>query len=423
MNAELRHSEAPLANSEPSPRVHMVWTRGIDGVPMVGRIKVAQGVRAAFRNAGFSVTESTLRPLTNVRSARRLAAALGRLLGAMAKGRLVPLQCLLFGDPAEARRAIAEMPADCDLVYLDGVRCLTLLEELARRPELPILTDFDDLMSRRMSLLLELGHAPSTGYLKSSMPRFVERLIASPALSRLLLRYEAASLRQVERRFAVHSDAMVLISGEDAAVLRRLAPRAAVRAIPLAAQVRRTEGNLAVRPLRFIFVGTDALRQNQLTIDALIELWRREQIATPLVVYGEQHRAPSLPPNVSMPGYAANLDDIYDGRSILLSPSYIAGGLKTKVIEAFAYGAPVLGNRVTFEGIEIRKDYPLLVANEAEMLPLIRDPERFRDRFERAAAMGLQIVREHHDPVRVDKAWRETAVAAMGRRHVTKAPF
>ena len=85
--------------------------------------------------------------------------------------------------------------------------------------------------------------------------------------------------------------------------------------------------------------------------------------------------------------------------------------------------APVLGNRVTFEGIEIRKDYPLLVANEAEMLPLIRDPERFRDRFERAAAMGLQIVREHHDPVRVDKAWRETAVAAMGRRHVTKAPF
>lgn len=394
----------------------MVWTREIDGVPMAGRIKVAQGVRSALRAAGFTVTETRLQPLTQRPTAGRLLAAAGAWLGWMAKGRLMPLQCLLFGDPNEARRVAAEVPMDCDAVYLDGVRCLLVLEALRRRrPSLAVLTDLDDLMSRRMALLLQLDLPPSAGYLKASMPPFVERLLAWRWLSRLTLRYEAASLRRIERHVAARSDALVLISTADAAALRKLSPKAEVRAIPVAAKIGRDNPHLGSGPLRFVFVGTDALRQNQLSIDWLIELWDRERIGVPLAIYGEQHRRAALPPNVSMPGYASSLDEIYDGRSILASPSFIAGGLKTKVIEAFAFGTPVLGNRITFESIDLGADYPLLLESEDEMLPLFRKPEDFRHRFERAAAIGLDLVRKHHDPAQIETAWAAAASTAIAQ--------
>lgn len=419
MSVELRKdAAAPLGAGRPQ-RIHLVWTRIIDDIPMAGRIKVAQGVRRALREAGFSITESTIRPLTKGPTLRRLAAAFGGLLAWSARGRLMPLQCLLFGDRAEARRVIAELPDDCDAVYLDGVRCLQVLEALRRRrPGLAILTDLDDLMSRRMSLLLQLDQPPSTGYMKGSLPGFVDRLIAWRWLSRLLLRYEAASLRQVEKHVARHSDATVLISSADAAELRRLAPGADVRAIAIAEKVRRDNARLAPGPLRFIFVGTDALRQNQLSIDALVDLWRRQEIPTPLVIYGLQHRQLDLPANVLMPGYAESIDDIYDGRSVLVSPSFIAGGLKTKVLEAFAYAAPVIGNRVTFESIDIGADYPLLLETEDKMLSLLRSPERFRPDFERAAAIGLDLVRQRHDPTQIGTSWAEAAHGAIARSQV-----
>jgi hypothetical protein len=409
-------ADAPC-DPERSPRIHLVWTRSIDGVPGAGRIKVAQGVRAALSASGFSVSESTIRPLTSEPTARRLGAALGEFLRSMVRGRPLPLQCLLFSDRRELRRVLAELPADCDAIYLDGVRCITVLDAIARgRPDLAILTDLDDLMSRRMSLLLELGQPPSTGYLKSSMPGVVEWLLASHWFSQAVLRYEAASLRQVEKRVARLSDAVVLISGEDAAVLRQRSPGADVRAIPIAARVERDSPRLAQGPLRFVFIGTDALRQNQLTIDALVDLWRREDIPTPLVVYGQQQRTLEKIPNVLFAGYAESIEQVYDERSILLSPSFVAGGVKTKVLEAFAYGAPVLGNPVTFEAIGIGPDYPLLIDDESEMLPLLKEPEAFRERFERAAAIGLHLVRQHHNPTQIETAWVETVCAAIARR-------
>jgi glycosyltransferase involved in cell wall biosynthesis len=165
------------------------------------------------------------------------------------------------------------------------------------------------------------------------------------------------------------------------------------------------------------------LRQNQLTIDALLDLWRRQKIATPLVIYGQQGRVLTLPANVAMPGYAEDIRDIYDGRSIVVSPSLLGGGLKTKVLEAFAYAVPVIGNQLTFEGIDIGRDYPLVVETESDMLPLLKNPDDFRERLERAAAIGLAIVRDYHDPADIARAWSEVALNAIRRRHMASQSF
>ncbi len=404
---------ARIAPGDAAP-LHLVWTRAIDGQKMVGRLQVATAVRAALATR-FPLRQSILRPVTADRSVRRWLGAIAVFAGALLRGRVLPLQCLLFADPGEARRVIGEIAPATRAVYLDGVRCAVLLEMLRRaRPALAIITDLDDLMSRRMALLLVLGQPPSTGYMQSALPGFVERLLRSPALARMLLSYERWTLARIEPRVVALSDRTVLVSAEDARILAGRARSDSVTGIAMPARIRRDPVPLAAGPLRFVFVGTDALRQNQLTIDALAALWAAERIATPLVIYGEQRRRIALPAGVTMPGYAETIDAVYDGRSILLSPSYLAGGLKTKVLEAFAYGAPVVGNAVTFEGMDIG-DYPLRIDDPAALLALLHDPEARRATFDAAACHGAAMVRERHDPERFAARWTalvEEAIAA-----------
>ncbi len=407
--------QVAAASADAPGLVHLVWTRPIDGQKMVGRLQVAAAVRTAL-GSRFTLRESILRPITAGRSPRRLLAAALVFLGEAVRGRLLPLQCLLFADPVEARRVIGEIAASTCAVYLDGVRCVVLLDRLRRaRPDLAIVTDLDDLMSRRMALLLALNQPPSAGYMKGAMPGFVDRLLRWPPLGRALLRYERRTLARIEPRLVAASDRTVLVSREDARILADRAASDSVVGIAMPASVARDPRPLLPGPLRFVFVGTDALRQNQLTIDALLALWAAERIATPLVIYGEQLRGLALPAGVTMPGYAETIGEIYDGRSILLSPSYLAGGLKTKVLEAFAYGAPVAGNRITFEGMDIG-NYPLLIDEPAAMLALLHDPDASRATFDKAARHGAAMVREKHDPEAFARRWTALVADAIAGR-------
>ena len=104
-------------------------------------------------------------------------------------------------------------------------------------------------------------------------------------------------------------------------------------------------------------------------------------------------------------GYAEQIADIYDGRSVLLSPSKLGGGVKTKVLEAFAYGAPVIGNRLTFEALPIG-NYPLLVEEEAELVALLLDPPSRGALFARAVAHGLGYIAQNHAADAFASRWR-----------------
>jgi glycosyltransferase involved in cell wall biosynthesis len=175
-----------------------------------------------------------------------------------------------------------------------------------------------------------------------------------------------------------------------------------------------------VEPARFVFVGSDALTQNRLTIDYLVELWRRYAIATPLVLYGQHARALVLPPGVEAAGYAGQIAEIYDGRSVLLTPSRIGGGIKTKVLEAFAYGAPVIGNSLTFEALPIG-NYPLLVDQEAELVAFLRDPMRRRALFDEAVAHGLSYIAQNHSAEVFASRWRNLLTPEPGRPRRSEA--
>lgn len=387
------------------PTIAVIWTREIDDQPMAGRLHVARSIREALTAA------ADLRPWSMAAGVRGpgFYGSLLALARSLLRLRPLPLQCALFASEMEVSKAVAAVPPDADAVYLDGIRCVAVLERLRReRPDLRIVVDMDDLMSRRMQLLLEAGQPLSPGYLSRRLPGLVNRLAGNARLGRWIVRYERAALKVAERRVLELADDVVLLSSADAAALEAFGDRfpgarSRVTAIPPAVDIHAAPEPLKP-PLRFVFIGADALTQNRLTIDYLLKLWKDYAITTPLVIYGAQTRGLPYPPCVSAPGYVERMEEVYDGSSILLTPSFLAGGIKTKVLEAFAYGAPVVANTTTFESMAIG-DYPFKIDDEAALVELLRAPEAHIDALHRAAVAGAAYVAHEHAPDTFARRW------------------
>jgi len=400
----------------PRPKVTMVWTRKLDGEPMAGRIRVALEIRAALRGCA-DLTEFRLPTMITQPSPMRLAQSLFAWLASAVRGPLLPIQCALFASLSDQKALVAALPPEVESIYLDGVRSYALLAHLRkRRPDIRIVVDLDDLMSRRMALLLWSGEPLSPGYLTKHLPGIVLGLVMSKAIGELIVRYELWTLKVIEREIAMLADTVVLLSSEDARILRLqcagLAPmRANIEVIPPGiAEV--SPPRPLTGPIRFVFVGSDALTQNRLTIDYLVALWRRHAFDTPLVLFGFHSRRLDLPASVSVAGYVEHISEIFDGRSVLLTPSKIGGGVKTKVLEAFANGAAVVGNALTFESMPIG-DYPLNIAEEADLVELLANPDQHRARFDEAAQVGVEYLRACHDRAVFGYRWRSVMLGAQ----------
>jgi len=314
----------------------------------------------------------------------------------------LPVQSWLF-DTASNRELAEAIPDDTDVVYLDGIRTIHILEKLRERlPGARLVVDFDDLMSRRTEALMEVGEGLSAGYLTEMMPRWGRRLAQTSGTG---LRYERGALRRWEMRVCELADEVVLLSPVEAEILNSRLPRSAratIRVVPPPQDTVRGPQTLKA-PLRFVFIGMDTLTQNRLAIEYLLEVWKKLSPATPLHIFGQMSREWPKVPNVFFRGYAADLTEVYDQHSILLSPVLLRGGIKTKVLEAFAWGTPVVGNENTFEGLPL-PNYPLTGALEQVIMEVQSDTRLLQ--LNTAARMGNDYVRRHHDPGTISAAWR-----------------
>lgn len=378
-------------------KIHCVWTRNLDVPYSAGRLKIARSIRTSLNDSEHRPVHHVLNTVLDRRSAVEISQAVWN--GARQR---LPLQSWLF-DTASNRKVAEAIPADTDVVYLDGIRTIQILERLRQRlPSARLVVDFDDLMSRRTEALMEVGEGLSAGYLTDMMPRWSRRWAQTSSTG---LRYERGALRRWETRVCELADEVVLLSPVEAEILNsRLPPstRATIRVVPPPQDAIRGPQTLKT-PLRFIFIGMDTLTQNRLAIEYLLELWRKLSPETPLHIFGRMSREWPTVSNVIFRGYAASLTEVYDQHSVLLSPVLLRGGIKTKVLEAFAWGTPVIGNGNTFEGMALR-NYPLT----GPMEHLVRDvaaPDGLR-RLNTAARVGNEYVRMHHDPSAISVTWR-----------------
>jgi len=407
-------------------RIVAVWTRDLDAGDHVGRINTAREIRAALAD----VAPVTNRRLTNAFEDRLPVSSLFWSLVALFKGLLsgrpLPLQSALFAAAAR-RSALLEDVVDTDVVYLDGIRTLLWLRRLRKSASRSrVIVDLDDLMSRRYEHLSRCGLPFSLGYLERAIPRSILTLIRVERIARVVVWYERLALLHAEREVLELADSAVLVNRSEAALLRRMRSelrgtlRATVAAIPPMTKLKRhppqsSAGRIAPEAWHAIFVGSDTLPQNRLTIAYLLDLWSASGIKTRLYVYGRQNRRWPDVPNVTFCGYIPDIADAYKPGCILVCPSLLPGGIKTKVLEALAYGAPVVGNALTFDGI-LPGGYPLVIEQEADLVALLQAPASYADKLMQAARIGSAYLAQEHSAALFAARWRQEVLGTADDR-------
>lgn len=395
------------APSLPHQRIAFVSTR--DLTQPNGRTQIMGPVIRSLRRH-HRVDIITLR---SVMQTRKPCDAAGVLLAwgkSLLRGKPLPLQCLLYASPFEARRLAEHIRRESyDVVYLDTVRCQILLRALRRvAPDIHVVSDFDDLMSRRAAFLSRNGLPFLSGHVGPHLPGWLRWLIEVP-LARLITAYEAFTLPAAEDEVVRNSDVTVLLSPIEQRMLElrtNIAVTAIAPPVPLEAPAWHT-----AESLRFVFIGSDRQLQNRTAIDRLLDHWRTLAPTTELHIYGHQFRPLAEIPGVVWHGFVEDLAEVYTPGSIAVVPAVVAGGIKTKVAEAWAWGCPVLGNEIAFEGLRI-ETYPLNVPAD-EWAPLLTNPGRYGGLWVRAARLGSDFVRDSLAPARSERAWERVVMPAM----------
>ncbi len=387
-------------------RVAAVWARDYDAAQPAGRVNICR-----FRRRCLDARYTT----TNLVVPSVLQGGLGGLLPVLRPAARAllrgdrSLQSLLFANrPAIAAALAALARFRPDVLLVDSVRLFDFVVAAREAfPGLRIVLDMDDLLSRRMAAWLAAGQGVGLGYLQDKVPGWVGPLLGLDAIGRRIVAHEEAALAREEIELCGLVDSVVLISEQEAGLLdARLADRPELVPPTVAAigppwraerEVASLEG-----PLRFVFVGSDRLLQNRATIDHLIGLWRELRPRTPLVVYGEQsRRLHDLPAGVELRGWASDLDAVYDGRSILLAPAFVRGGIKTKILEALAHGCPTVANATAYEGIVANP--PPLGFESPELPRLLAEPEAFRaELVAQTRELRQAVARRFVEPLVID---------------------
>jgi glycosyltransferase involved in cell wall biosynthesis len=387
-------------------RIAAILTRSIPAKPGFGREKVLSEIRIAL-NKGFQVTEFRLHHALELRLIGNLLGCAWQSILGVLTGRPIPLQSAIYAGADQIHRIVQAIEhGQFEAVYVDSIRSQRLVRELRKRlPGIRIIVDFDDLMSRRSEQHLRARVPLSLGFLQSLLPKILQRLIAGP-FRILVTRYEAFSLHCAEAEISEAADAIVLVSSAERDIFEKATRgqrRAEIFAVAPPFSIQR-KAVTVVEPYRFIFIGSDLLVQNRLSIDYLIRVWRDTAPKTPLHIFGKQQGVYPRIPNVNWHGFVDDLSDVYTPGSILALPALIAGGVKTKVAEAWSYGCPVLGNSQAFEGYGIA-EYPLDRPLD-EWTPYIQNPGSFLQTWISAATIGHEFVKTTLDPEDFYAAWR-----------------
>lgn len=395
--------------SEPNSKfkVAMVVTRSMVEDSSISRVRIMRSIQEIFEE-NF---DTKVFRIYNLIDSRRVLDWVGMIWSSflsLISLRPIPLQCVLFSARSEISRLVSEISAgQYDIVYLDSVRNLQLLRALRKiRRRIRVVVDFDDLMSRRMEMLADNGWPISLGYLQNKVPRRIQGAIEG-VLSGVIARYEARSLRDIELEICRRANVVVLVSPVECELLRgRLVSGAGadLRSVIPSRAVITSEIRLR-SPYRFVFIGSDVHGQNRLSIEYLVELWRRLRPDAVLHIYGRQKTPPPKVHNIQWHGYVEDLRDVYSDDSIALLPALRAGGIKTKMIEAWAFGRPVLANPMAFEGLSVQ-GYPLMVP-ELNWDSFILAPGVHREVWITAADLGNSFVRRELSVERYTEQWLE----------------
>jgi glycosyltransferase involved in cell wall biosynthesis len=265
---------------------------------------------------------------------RLLAYARGRHAGvpqAIARG--------ISPDLAAAARALAARP-ERGRVVADGPVAAATLAALARRR--PVIYNAHN---------FESGFRHELGGSRSGSPDV---------------------LREFERDLLAGAAESWMVSDADIAAARELCPTARLRYAPNVVDVAAIE---PVEPLsqarRAIFVANFAYEPNRDGLRFMLEevlprVWSELPDTKLTLVGAGLERPPSPDPRVETLGFVDDLPSAYANASCAVVPLLVGGGTPLKLIEALAYGLPVIATPRAVAGLTVSDGEHCVVADSPE---------------------------------------------------------
>jgi glycosyltransferase involved in cell wall biosynthesis len=217
---------------------------------------------------------------------------------------------------------------------------------------------------------------------------------------------QAAKLRHYEGRAVDRADATIAVSAADARALVRVGrPRRLV--------VASNGVDTAALPFRgaqpdgatLLFTGTMDFRPN---VDAVVwfvrQVWPRIRAARPDARFAIAGRAPKpevlalAGDGVEVTGEVPDVAPLFRNATIYVAPLRIGGGVRLKLLEAFAYGVPVVSTSLGAEGIDAVDGRDIAIADRPgamadRVLALLGDAPRRAG----LAAAARQLVEARYD--------------------------
>jgi len=353
------------------------------------------------RDAGSQAILSHMRALQHLGFAVSFVAAQDLVAALEAQG----VTCCRMPFYSSVEDVLRRQAQCCDVVYLHRVEVATRYLALARRymPGARILYSVADLQHVRLERQARVEQRPEL--LAASRRKRFEECVA-----------------------AASADAVLTHSPEEAALLRRALPRAAVCCVPWDVAARPVTAPFTARH-GMAFIGSYGHAPNADAARWLIEavmplVWREApEITCLLAGSGMPEGVRALArPGVEVLGEVADLAAaVFEQVRLTVAPLRYGAGVKGKVLDSLAAGIPCVMSPVAAEGLHLPAALRALVsADAAGLAALICRLHRDEAACDEAAREGLRLVREHHNE-EVVAAALDVAVCGHSRQAAVSA--
>lgn len=250
---------------------------------------------------------------------------------------------------------------DFEIVQVESIHLmayLPILRQARRRPV--VVCDWHNIESELMQRYSERE------------PGFLRRTYATKT-ARLISEFEARALREF--------DAHVTVSERDAERLRHINPEARVFVIENGVDTAfYSDQEVGIskqsHPQRIVFVGSMDYHAN---IDGAVSfarnVWPAVREQRPGLTFTIVGKDPSAEvrelaqlPGIEVTGTVADVRPFYREAIAAVVPLNVGGGSRLKILEAMAAGVPVVSTTLGAEGLEVRPDENILIADTNQEL-------------------------------------------------------
>ena len=223
------------------------------------------------------------------------------------------------------------------------------------------------------------------------------------AWRRALLYRESRCMRAYEALISHRVDALVAVSLEDRERLVEAGAPASVEVVPICIEIGPEPARGPISSTELVFIGGMHWPPNRAGIQWFArQVWPRVLCVQPAARLNVIGRDPPpelrADPSITVTGFLADPEPVLARSAAMVVPLQSGGGMRVKILEAWARGLPVVTTTVGREGLAGRAGQELLVADDAEsfaaaVLELLDRPER------RAAlaCAGRRVVAEQYD--------------------------